>query len=64
MGRRLIADGRKPLSDIHAGSPNVVLWTAAADSMPASPVFSLALDHLLVWSIVQAAVPRIGYHSR
>jgi RES domain len=44
------------------GRPNVVLWNAAADSIPAMPSFSRPLTHALVWSIAQAAATEIGYH--
>jgi hypothetical protein len=43
------------------GRPNIVLWTAAADSIPAMPSFSRPLTHPLVWSIAQAAADEIGY---
>ncbi|AGZ51531.1 RES family NAD+ phosphorylase [Mycobacterium kansasii] len=43
------------------GRPNIVLWTAAADSLPALPSFSRPLSHPLVWSITQAAASEIGY---
>jgi hypothetical protein len=41
--------------------PNIVLWTAAADSIPMMPAFSRPLAHPLVWSITQAAAGEIGY---
>jgi hypothetical protein len=44
------------------GRPNIVLWNAAADSMPTMPSFSRPLTHPLVWSIAQAAAAEIGYH--
>jgi RES domain len=44
------------------GRPNIVLWNAAADSIPAMPAFSRPLAHPLVWSIAQAAAAEIGYH--
>lgn len=44
------------------GCPNIVLWTAAADSIPTMPSFSRPLTHPLVWSIAQAAAAEIGYH--
>lgn len=44
------------------GRPNIVLWDAAADSIPAMPSFSRPLAHPLVWSIAQAAAAEIGYH--
>ena len=37
------------------GHPNIVLWNAAADSIPTMPSFSRPLTHPLVWSIAQAA---------
>lgn len=44
------------------GRLNVVLWTAAADSIPATPSFSRPLTQPLVWSIAQAAAAaEIGY---
>ena len=43
------------------GRPNIVLWNAAADSMPTMPSFSRPLSHPLVWSIAQAAAGEIGY---
>jgi RES domain len=43
------------------GRPNIVLWTAAADSIPTVPSFSRPLTHPLVWSIAQAAAAEIGY---
>ena len=43
------------------GRPNIVLWNAAADSIPAMPSFSRPLTHPLVWSIAQAAADEIGY---
>lgn len=43
------------------GGTNVVLWNAAADSLPESPAFSRALAHPLVWAIAQDAAVRIGY---
>jgi hypothetical protein len=43
------------------GRPNIVLWTAAADSFPPMPLFSRPLTHPLVWSIAQAAAAEIGY---
>ena len=43
------------------GRPNIVLWNAAADSIPAMPAFSRPLTHPLVWSIAQAAAAEIGY---
>ena len=43
------------------GRANIVLWNAAADSMPAMPSFSRPLTHPLVWSIAQAAAAEIGY---
>jgi RES domain len=42
--------------------PNIVLWNAAADSIPAMPSFSRPLTHPLVWSITHAAAAEIGYH--
>jgi hypothetical protein len=44
------------------GRPNIVLWNAAADSIPTMPSFSRPLTHPLVWSIAQAAAAEIGYH--
>jgi hypothetical protein len=44
------------------GRPNIVLWNAAADSMPTMPSFSRPLTHPLVWSITHAAAAEIGYH--
>ena len=44
------------------GRPNIVLWNAAADSIPAMPSFSRPLTHPLVWSITHAAAAEIGYH--
>jgi RES domain-containing protein len=44
------------------GRPNVVLFNAAADSLPTMPSFSRPLTHPLVWSIAQAAAAEIGYH--
>jgi hypothetical protein len=44
------------------GRPNIVLWNAAADSMPTMPSFSRPLTQPLVWSIAQAAATEIGYH--
>ena len=44
------------------GRPNIVLWNAAADSIPAMPAFSRPLAHPLVWSITHAAAAEIGYH--
>jgi RES domain len=44
------------------GRPNVVLWNAAADSIPAMPSFSRPLAHPLVWSIARAAAAEIGYY--
>jgi RES domain len=43
------------------GRPNIVLWNAAADSIPAMPSFSRPLTHPLMWSITQAAAAEIGY---
>lgn len=43
------------------GRPNVVLWSAAADSIPSTPSFSRPLAQPLVWSIAQAAAAEIGY---
>ena len=43
------------------GRPNIVLWDAAADSIPTLPSFSRPLTHPLVWSIAQAAAAEIGY---
>lgn len=43
------------------GRPNIVLWTAGADSIPMMPEFSRPLAHPLVWSITQAAAGEIGY---
>ena len=43
------------------GRPNIVLWKAAADSIPTMPSFSRPLTHPLVWSIAQAAADEIGY---
>lgn len=43
------------------GHPIVVLWNAAADSIPVAPSFSRPLAHPLVWSIAQAAAVEIGY---
>lgn len=44
------------------GRPNLVLWSAAADSIPEVPSFSRPLAHPLVWSITQAASVEIGYY--
>jgi hypothetical protein len=44
------------------GRANIVLWNAAADSIPTMPSFSRPLSHPLVWSIAQAAAAEIGYH--
>jgi RES domain len=44
------------------GRPNIVLWTAAADSIPTMPSFSRPLAHPLVWSITHAAAAEIGSH--
>lgn len=44
------------------GRPNIVLWNAAADSIPTMPSFSRPLMHPLVWSIAHAAAAEIGYH--
>jgi hypothetical protein len=44
------------------GRATIVLWNAAADSIPAMPSFSRPLTHPLVWSITQAAAAEIGYH--
>jgi hypothetical protein len=41
--------------------PNLVLWSAAADSIPQTPSFSRPLAHPFVWSIAQAASAEIGY---
>lgn len=46
---------------IMAGRPNIVLWTAGADSIPTMPSFSRPLAHPLVWSIAQAVAEEIGY---
>jgi hypothetical protein len=43
------------------GRANIVLWNAAADSIPTMPSFSRPLTHPLVWSIAQAAAAEIGY---
>lgn len=43
------------------GGTTVVLWGAAADSIPAAPAFSRPLAHPLVWSTAQAAAGKIGY---
>lgn len=43
------------------GRPNIVLWNAAADSIPTMPSFTRPLTHPLVWSIGQAAAAEIGY---
>ena len=43
------------------GHPNIVLWNAAADSIPTMPAFSRPLTHPLVWSIAQAAAAEIRY---
>jgi hypothetical protein len=40
---------------------NIVLWNAAADSIPAMPSFTRPLTHPLVSSITQAAAAEIGY---
>jgi hypothetical protein len=45
------------------GRPNIVLWNAAANSIPTMPSFSRPLSHPLVWSIAQAAVAEIGYRT-
>jgi hypothetical protein len=57
------------LDGLHArstmtGRPNVVLWSAAADSIPQTPSFSRPLAHPLVWSIARAAAAEIGYRIR
>lgn len=44
------------------GRPNIVLWNAAADSLPTMPAFSRPLIQPLVWSIAHAAAAEIGYH--
>jgi hypothetical protein len=44
------------------GRASIVLWNAAADSMPTMPSFSRPLTHPLVWSITHAAAAEIGYH--
>jgi hypothetical protein len=44
------------------GCANIVLWNAAADSMPTMPSFSRPLTHPLIWSITHAAAAEIGYH--
>lgn len=43
------------------GRPNIVLWNAAADSIPTMPSFTRPLTPPLVWSIGQAAAAEIGY---
>jgi hypothetical protein len=43
------------------GRLNVVLWSAAADSIPATPAFSRPLTQPLVWSLAQAAAAKIAY---
>ncbi|HTY32706.1 RES family NAD+ phosphorylase [Mycobacterium sp.] len=43
------------------GRVNVVLWSAAADSIPATPSFSRPLTQPMVWSLAQAAATGIGY---
>lgn len=43
------------------GRLNVVLWSAAADSIPAAPSFSRPLAQPLVWSLVVAAAAEIAY---
>jgi hypothetical protein len=43
------------------GRPNIVLWNAAADSIPTMPSFSRPLIHPLVWSIAHAAADEIRY---
>lgn len=43
------------------GRLSVVLWSAAADSIPQAPSFSRPLSHPLVWSIANAAAADIGY---
>lgn len=43
------------------GRLNVVLWTAAANSIPAAPSFSRPLTQPLVWSLAQAAAAEIAY---
>ena len=53
-------DGLYVLSTM-SGRPNIVLWNAAADSIPTMPSFSRPLTHPLVWSIAQAAATEIGY---
>jgi RES domain len=53
-------DGLYVLSTM-TGRPNIVLWNAAADSIPTTPSFSRPLAHPLVWSIAQTAAAEIGY---
>ena len=43
------------------GRLNIILWTAAADSLPTAPSFSRPLTQPLVWSLAQAAAAEIGY---
>ena len=46
------------------GRPNVVLWSAAADSIPATPAFSSPHAHPLVRSNVHAAAAQNNYRNR
>ena len=43
------------------GHPNIVLWNAAADSLPTMPSISRPLTHPLVWSIAQGAADKVRY---
>ena len=56
-------DGLCVLSTM-TGRPNIVLWNAAAGTIPAMPSFSRPLTHPLVWSIAQAAAAEIRYRIR
>lgn len=46
------------------GRPVVALYETAADSFPAVPAFSRALDNAVVWSVVADAARGIGYRIR
>ena len=46
------------------GDPVVALYETAADSFPAVPAFSRALDNAVVWSVVADAARGIGYRIR
>ena len=44
-----------------SGAPIVCLYEAACSSMPVTPGFSRALDHPLIWTIIEHYAAGIGY---